>query len=325
MIANAIGLRTPLHRLTLFGSCNSMNIRFCFNRGIIGNLGPDQFDLLIDNKVLDQFTLPNPRTSVHNPTNWLYYGQIPDRESSPKTPEDYEHFEDDMQVSESEPDTPPGYYNMNHPEGEPIPEYEPMPEDDPVPEYEPLPEDEPVPEYEPETPTGSQEDQSEGMTDVEPEQQQPAAFAESVAQRNAPPRIEHAYHPITHGQAIDALQHEVQHMRNELHTLQMHFFNFIDTRWRLVNENPQDNQPEHPNEPVDAMEQEFNQADADFNQPPQNNPPPITLDAMTEGHYTEIATQLNDLNIRANGSPTDRRLRVRTRGASSSRNRNNEE
>ncbi|XP_058758040.1 uncharacterized protein LOC131631263 [Vicia villosa] len=51
-------------------------------------------------------------------------------------------------------------------------------------------------------------------------------------------------------------------------------------RWRLINEVPQENQPEHPNEPVDDMEQEFNQADADFNQPPQNNPPPITLEAI---------------------------------------------
>ncbi|XP_058726239.1 early nodulin-75-like [Vicia villosa] len=188
-----------------------------------------------------------------------------------------------MYVAEqdSEPDTPPGYYENGHiPVDYLEPEYEPMPEDDHVPEYEPLPEDEPIPEYEPETPTGSQEIQSEDMTDVELEQQQPAASTESVAPRNAPPRIDPAPNQNTHGQAIDALQHEVQHMRNELHILQMHFFNFIDTRWRLVNENPQENQPEHHNEPVDAMEQEFNQAQADFNQPPQNNPPPITLDAI---------------------------------------------
>ncbi|XP_058745835.1 early nodulin-75-like [Vicia villosa] len=263
-----------------------------------------------------------------------------ERESSPETPQAYEHLDDDMYVAEqdSEPDTPPGYYEYGHipeddlepeyepmPEDDHVPEYEPLPEDEPIPEYEPLPEDEPIPEYEPETPTGSQEIQSEDMTDIEPEQQQPAASAESVAPRNAPLRIDHAPNQNTHGQAIDALQHEVQHMRNELHTLQMHFFNFIDTRWRLVNENPQENQPEHHNEPVDAMEQEFNQAQADFNQPPQNNPPPITLDAMTEDHYTEIATQLNDLNVGAHGSPTDRRRRVRTRGTSSSRNRNNEE
>src|SRR3954464_8104956 len=87
-----------------------MEIQFCFNRGIIGNLGPDQFDLLIDNKVLDQFTLPNPRTSVHNNANWLYFGQIPEREPSPETPQAYEHFDEEMHVSESEPDTPPRYY-----------------------------------------------------------------------------------------------------------------------------------------------------------------------------------------------------------------------
>src|SRR3954469_2041017 len=135
--------------------------------------------------------------------------------------------------------------------------------------------------------------------------------------------------------------------------------------WRLIFEDPPENQPEHHNEPVDEMEQEFNQADNDFdaNQPPHNNPPPITLDAMyaaiqrqnqlfqamqtnqdetlrliqemqqehrdyasrNESQYTEIATQLHDLNVRVNGSPTDRRRRVRTRGASSSRNHNTEE
>src|SRR3954463_15149099 len=44
-----------------------------------------------------------------------------------------------------------------------------------------------------------------------------------------------------------------------------------------------------------------------------------------EDQYTEIATELHDLNIRVNGSPSDRRRRVRTRGASSYRNRNTEE
>src|SRR3954464_7892992 len=133
-------------------------------------------------------------------------------------------------------------------------------------------------------------------------------------------------------------------------------------RWRLIEDNPQDNQPEHPNEPVDANEEELNQGQADVNQPPQNNPPPITLDSTyaaiqrqdhlfqamqtnqnetlrliremqqehrdyairNESQYTEIATQLHDLDIRVNDSP-DRRRRVRTRGASSSQNRNNEE
>ncbi|XP_058756764.1 uncharacterized protein LOC131629985 [Vicia villosa] len=116
-----------------------------------------------------------------------------------------------MYVAEqnSDPDTPPGYYGNGHiPVDYLEPEYEPMPEDDDVPEYKPLPEDEPIPEYEPETPTGSQEIQSEDMTDVELEQQQPAASAESVAPRNAPPRIEPAPNQNAHGEAIDALQHE---------------------------------------------------------------------------------------------------------------------
>src|SRR3954465_10447211 len=51
-------------------------------------------------------------------------------------------------------------------------------------------------------------------------------------------------------------------------------------RWRLIEDHPQDNQPDHPNEPVDANDEELNQGQADDNQPPQNNPPPITLDAM---------------------------------------------
>ncbi|XP_058756436.1 uncharacterized protein LOC131629672 [Vicia villosa] len=65
-------------------------------------------------------------------------------------------------------------------------------------------------------------------------------------------------------------------------------------RWRLVNENPQENQPEHPNEPVDEMEQEFNQADAGFNQPPQNNPPPITLDAIRDQN-TNLTEDVDDI------------------------------
>jgi len=133
-------------------------------------------------------------------------------------------------------------------------------------------------------------------------------------------------------------------------------------RWRLIEENPQDDQQEHPNEPMDANEEELNQGPADVNQPPPNNPPPITLEAMyaaiqrqdqlvqamqtnqtetirliremqqehrdyairNESQYAEIATYLHDLDIRVNDSP-DRRRRVRTRGASSSQNRNDEE
>src|SRR3954468_23918967 len=209
MIANAIEMRVPLLTLTPYGTHNSMDINYCFNRGIIGNLGPHRFELLIDNKVWYQFTLPNPRTSVHNPANWLYYGQIPEREPSPETPQAYEHFDEEMPASESEPETPPGYY-------------EPLPEDEPIPDYEPLPEDEPIPEYEPETPSEDSADEyTVDMTDVVLEPQQPAASTASVNQRM--PNLN------THEQAINALQQDVQHVRNELHTLQMHFFDFIDT------------------------------------------------------------------------------------------------
>ncbi|XP_058757429.1 uncharacterized protein LOC131630695 [Vicia villosa] len=95
--------------------------------------------------------------------------QIPEREASLETPQAYEHFDEEMHETESEPDTPPGYYDQrNIPEDYLEPEYEPMPEDDHMPEYEPLPEDEPIPEYEPETPTG---EYSEDLTDVELEPQ----------------------------------------------------------------------------------------------------------------------------------------------------------
>src|SRR3954467_1505381 len=221
MIANAIGMRVPLLRLTPYGTHTSMDINYCFNRGIIGNLGPHRFELLIDNKVWYQFTLPNPKTSVHNPANWLYYGQIPEREPSPETPQAYEHFDEEMYVSESEPETPPGYYEPL-PEDEPIPKYEPLPEDEPIPDYEPLSEDEPIPEYEPETPSEDSADEyTVDMTDVVLEPQQPATSTASVNQRM--PNLN------TNEQAITALQQDVQHVRDELHTLQMHFFDFIDT------------------------------------------------------------------------------------------------
>ncbi|KAI5408480.1 hypothetical protein KIW84_054357 [Lathyrus oleraceus] len=67
MIANAIGLKHPLIRLT-----RPMNIRFCFNIGIIRNLGSDVFEFLINRQVVHLFILPDHRTSVHDRNNWLY-------------------------------------------------------------------------------------------------------------------------------------------------------------------------------------------------------------------------------------------------------------
>ena len=69
MIANAIGLRQQLLNLVPQGRFQPMNINFCFNRGIIGNLGPGNFELLINNQLMPLFTLPDPRTSIHDRNN----------------------------------------------------------------------------------------------------------------------------------------------------------------------------------------------------------------------------------------------------------------
>ena len=69
MIANAIGLRQPLIRLTPLGGIRPMNIDFCFNTDIIRNLGQDVFEFLINREVVHLFTLPDPRTSVHDRNN----------------------------------------------------------------------------------------------------------------------------------------------------------------------------------------------------------------------------------------------------------------
>lgn len=59
MIADAIGLRYPFARINPLGGILPMNFHFCFNRDIIRNLGPNQFEFLINNEVVQLFTLPN--------------------------------------------------------------------------------------------------------------------------------------------------------------------------------------------------------------------------------------------------------------------------
>lgn len=56
MITDAIGLRYPLNSLHAFGGILPMHLNFCFNRGIIANLGTTEFELLIDNEVVRSFT-----------------------------------------------------------------------------------------------------------------------------------------------------------------------------------------------------------------------------------------------------------------------------
>lgn len=73
MIVDVIGLRYPIARTNPLGGIRPMNLHFCFNHDIIRNLGPDEFEFLINNEVVQLFTLPNhDRTSVQNQDNWLY-------------------------------------------------------------------------------------------------------------------------------------------------------------------------------------------------------------------------------------------------------------
>lgn len=72
MIVNAIGLRQPMLGLNPYGGIRPINISFCFNTHIVGNLGPHEFELLINNELVHQFILPNPITSLHNRDNWLF-------------------------------------------------------------------------------------------------------------------------------------------------------------------------------------------------------------------------------------------------------------
>lgn len=70
IIVDAIGLRYPLNRLHAFGGIRPMHLNFCLNRGIIANLGLTEFELLIDNEVVRNFTLLNhEKTNIHNHTN----------------------------------------------------------------------------------------------------------------------------------------------------------------------------------------------------------------------------------------------------------------
>ena len=103
MIANVVGLRQPFRHLNAFSGVTCMTIEFCFNTGMINDLGPTQFTLLINGQAMQLFTLPNPATSVHNKANWLFgLDQQPSQPNTPETPQDYEILED----SEEDPTAP---------------------------------------------------------------------------------------------------------------------------------------------------------------------------------------------------------------------------
>lgn len=91
MIADVLCLRYPLNRLHAFGGIHPMHLNFCFNWGIIANLGPAEFELLIGNEVVRNFTLPNhEKTNVHNRENWFY--NLEGQSESPTPPDSPQHY-----------------------------------------------------------------------------------------------------------------------------------------------------------------------------------------------------------------------------------------
>jgi hypothetical protein len=122
MIGNAIGLRQPMLDLNPFCGITTMSIPFLFNTMFIANIGSDEFELVIDNQVLCLFTLPDPRTSVHNQRNWLYnLNETPTPAGSTESIQDYEicddyeHYIDHTSLAESDPQTPSGYHDIDPP------------------------------------------------------------------------------------------------------------------------------------------------------------------------------------------------------------------
>ena len=98
-----------------------MNIEFCFNTSFIGNLGPNEFELLINHETVHQFVLPNPITSVHNRENWLFnLHHPPTPPSTPSTIQIYEVPNTSLTTEESDPETPPGYHQFPNPWDQPV-------------------------------------------------------------------------------------------------------------------------------------------------------------------------------------------------------------
>ena len=116
MIAKALFSREPLSCLTPAGNYTPLDLTLCFNVGMIRCLEPNQFQLLIHHEPVYHFTLPDiARSSVHDRKNWIY---------------DLEGIaENDMEEEESDPLTPPHYYDPLVGLGEFDPE---MAETDPV-------------------------------------------------------------------------------------------------------------------------------------------------------------------------------------------------
>jgi hypothetical protein len=60
--------------------------------------------------------MPDPRTSVHNHSNWLYnLNKTPSPARSTESIQDYEICDDLIPYAESDPQTPSGYYDIDPP------------------------------------------------------------------------------------------------------------------------------------------------------------------------------------------------------------------
>jgi hypothetical protein len=93
-LAKKIGLQTRLDQIVPFGTPYAsgfryMDVTFCFNHHLIGNLGPGPYQLLVNHTPVHDLTLPNPdRTNLHDKKNWLYDLEEED-ENDPETPPFY--------------------------------------------------------------------------------------------------------------------------------------------------------------------------------------------------------------------------------------------
>ena len=114
MLYNTIGLRRPMLGSAPLYGIKPMDIAFCFNTSMIGNLGPDSFDLLVNHQIVHHFKLPDPRTSVHNRDNWLFDLHYP--ASPPSSPSTVDIYEVPNNANaEEDPATPPGYHDLPDP------------------------------------------------------------------------------------------------------------------------------------------------------------------------------------------------------------------
>ncbi|KAK2444777.1 hypothetical protein QL285_015777 [Trifolium repens] len=76
-LAKKIGLQTHLDQIVSIGAPYAsgfryMDVTFCFNRHLIGNLEPGPYQLLVNHTPVHNLTLPNlDRTNLHDKKNFM--------------------------------------------------------------------------------------------------------------------------------------------------------------------------------------------------------------------------------------------------------------